>query len=206
MAVNGVALASVAAGSVFVYAGIKGFSILQAVQYVVQGKSPATLPQTTGIDTPVELPAATGGSSVGGGTATGQAIANDALKYSGASYVWGGRADRPGDWDCSSFVSYVLGHDLNYTLPGGGRYGSSGYPPNTHGPTTTEYASYGASITRTQVGAGDLLVWPDHIGIAVNNSTMISAQDQKLGTGTSSIDGATRYFGTGPNCRRVSTG
>jgi cell wall-associated NlpC family hydrolase len=204
MTVNGVALGAVAVGSVFTYAGLKGVSVPQAFQAIVQGKSPATLPQTAGIDTPVELPPSTD-SSVGGGTATGQAIANDALKYKGAGYVWGGPADRPGNWDCSSFVSYVLGHDLNYTLPGGGHYGAAGFPPHQHGPTTTTYHGYGKSITRAQVGAGDLVVWPTHIGIAISNTTMISARSQTSGTGTSSIDGDTRYFHQEPTCRRVGT-
>jgi cell wall-associated NlpC family hydrolase len=117
-----------------------------------------------------------------------------------------GRArDRPGNWDCSSFTSYVLGHDLGLALPGG-RWGDSGFPPHSHGPTTHEYATFGAQISRAQVAAGDLVVWGDHhIGIAINNTTMISAQDQKLGTGTSSIDGASRYFGAPPSCRRVAS-
>jgi cell wall-associated NlpC family hydrolase len=205
MAVNGAALAAVGVGSVFTYAGIKGYSVPQAFQSIVQGKNPAKLKNTHPIDTPVELPSSSSNNAVGGGTATGQAIANDSMKYQGTSYVWGGPADKPGNWDCSSFVSKVLGQDFGYTLPGGGHWGSPGYPPNAHGPTTTEYQTYGTAISRAQVGAGDLLVWPDHIGIAINTSTMISAQDEKLGTGTSTIDGTSAYFGASPNCRRVGT-
>lgn len=204
MAVDGMALAATAAGSLFVYAGIKGISVPAALQAIVSGKSPATVPKSYAIDSPVEIPSS--GSTpggVGGGTASGQAIANDAMKYQGAGYNYGGRADKPGNWDCSSFVSYVLGKDFSYTLPGGGHFGASGYPPNDHGPTTTEYASFGKQISRSEVGAGDLVVWPDHIGIAINNQTMISAQDQKLGTGTAGIDDTSRYFGAQPNCRRV---
>ena len=112
--------------------------------------------------------------SGGGGTAvtasvTSSAIANDALKYQGEGYVWGGNADRPGNWDCSSFVSYVLGHDLGLPLPGG-HWGDPGFPPNSHGPTTTEYLVFGQPINRSQVQAGDLIVWADHIAIATNPS------------------------------------
>ena len=204
MAINGWALGSVAAGSVFTYAGIRGFSVPEAVQYIVQGKSPATLAQRYPVDPPVTLPAGPTDAAVGGGSASGQAIANDALRYKGQPYVWGGRADRPGNWDCSSFVSYVLGHDLGLALPGG-RYGSPGFPPHAHGPTTLQYLGFGQPITRAQVQAGDLLVWPTHIGIALNNTTMISAQSQDLGTGTSQIDGSARYHKRAPTCRRVST-
>lgn len=203
MPVNLVALGAVATGSIFTYAGIKGLSIPDAVQGIVQGKSPATLPQKYGIDPPVSTPPATGSTAVAGGSASGQAIANDALKYNHTGYVYGGHADRPGNWDCSSFVSYVLGHDLGQPIPGG-HWGDAGMPPHTHGPTTREYASFGQPISRAQVAAGDLLVWPDHIGIAINNASMINARSSKTGTGVSSIDGTTRYFhGTAPQCRRV---
>ena len=84
------ALGAVAAGSVFTYAGLKGLSIPEAVQSIVQGKSPATLAQRAPIDAPVSLPPATGSTAVGGGSASGQAIANDSLRYRGTGYHWGG--------------------------------------------------------------------------------------------------------------------
>ena len=54
--VNGVALASVAAGLTFVFAGIKGYSIPQTLQDIVQGKSPLKQAQTTDITTPASTP------------------------------------------------------------------------------------------------------------------------------------------------------
>lgn len=206
MPVNVWALGAVSVGSVSVYAGLKGVSIPAAVQAIVSGKSPATLPQTAKIDTPVELPSAGSSPAVAGGSASGQAIANDGLRYKGEGYVWGGKADHPGNWDCSSFVSYILGHDLGMAIPGG-HYGDPGMPPHAHGPTTEEYVSFGQQISRSQVAAGDLIVWgPHHIGIAINNQSMISAQDERLGVGISSIDGSARYFGSAPSCRRVAAG
>ncbi|MBO2459373.1 NlpC/P60 family protein [Actinomadura violacea] len=202
MPVNLVALGAIATGSVFTYAGVKGLSIPDAVQSIVQGKSPANLPQKYGIDAPVSTPPATGSTAVAGGTATGQAIANDGLKYNGQGYHYGGPADKPGNWDCSSFVSYVLGHDLGQPLPGG-KWGDPGFPPHAHGPTTREYQGFGRSIGRADVAAGDLIVWPDHIGIAINNKNMINARSTATGTGLSSIDGTTRYFHTEPVYRRV---
>lgn len=130
--------------------------------------------------------------------ATGSAIANDALKYQGEGYVWGGPADVPGDWDCSSFTSYVLGHDLGMALPGGGKYGDPGYPPHTHGPTTNSYLLFGQPVNLGSEKPGDLLVSTEHMGICIGGGGMISAQDPQLGTGigtyTSGFPGGTPFI------------
>src|SRR5215472_13498415 len=75
----------------------------------------------------------------GAAVVTGDQVASDALRYVGAGYIYGGPAARPGDWDCSSFVSYVLGHDLGMALPGG-KWGAPGFPPGSHGPVVESYA------------------------------------------------------------------
>jgi hypothetical protein len=49
MALDGAGLGAVAAGSVFVYAGIKGISVPAALTSIVRGESPATLPATAAI-------------------------------------------------------------------------------------------------------------------------------------------------------------
>lgn len=116
------------------------------------------------------------------GTGNGADIAHDALKYQGAGYVWGGDASVPGRWDCSSFVSKVLGQDFHMVLPGGGHWGDPGYPPNSHGPGSTAYMLYGTGITLAQVMPGDLIVSTGHIGIAIGNGEMISAEDPADGT------------------------
>lgn len=132
------------------------------------------------------------------------AIAAAALKYQGAGYNWGGKADVPGDWDCSSFVSYVLGKDLGLVLPGGGKYGQAGYPPNAHGPGSTQYMLYGLGIDRSQVQPGDLIVSVEHIGIAISNTQMISAQRPSTGT---KVSGFPDGFPSGPPVyRRVPVG
>lgn len=125
-----------------------------------------------------------------GNLPSGQQIAADGLSWAGAGYVFGGPADRPGNWDCSSFVSYVLGHDLGMLLPGGGRYGDPAYPPHYHGPVVTSYAGWpGASKLPAGLppAAGDLCIWNGvgangHIGIAVDAGTMISALNHSAGT------------------------
>jgi cell wall-associated NlpC family hydrolase len=129
--------------------------------------------------------------------ATGSAIANDALKYEGEGYVWGGPADVPGDWDCSSFVSYVLGHDLAMALPGGGKYGDAGYPPHAHGPTTNDYLLFGTPVNLGSEQPGDLVVSTVHMGVVIGGGGMISAQDPQSGTGigtyTSGFPGGTPF-------------
>lgn len=135
---------------------------------------------------------------------TGNPVVAAAQKYVGSGYVWGGSANAVGDWDCSSFVSYVLGHDLGLPLPGG-HWGDPGFPPNSHGPTTGSYLLYGSPIDRAAVTAGDLVVWSTHIGIAISNTQIISARDPQEGTGVSSIDGTTSSLGETPSFRRIST-
>lgn len=178
------------------------------VKSVLQGKGvPPPGGHVTAAQTAayVESASASGGGSGGqaGGTGgtTGSAIADAALKYKGQGYVWGGPADTPGDWDCSSFVNYVLGHDLGMTLPGGGKYGDAGYPPHSHGPTTLQYLMWGTPLNQSQVQAGDLIVSTEHMGIAISPTQMISAQDQQLGTGIGDFPAG--FPGGPPVYRRV---
>jgi cell wall-associated NlpC family hydrolase len=118
----------------------------------------------------------------GPGSTFGDSIAHAALQYQATGYVWGGNASRPGDWDCSSFVSKVLGQDLGLTLPGGGRWGDPGYPPGSHGPGSTQYMLYGQGVSLADVQPGDLIVSTEHIGICIGNGQMISAEDPADGT------------------------
>lgn len=119
---------------------------------------------------------------------TGSTISDDALKYAGQGYVWGGNASKPGDWDCSSFVSYVLGHDLQLALPGG-HWGDPGFPPHSHGPTTVNYLIFGTPVDTP--APGDLIVWQTHIGICTGPNKMISALNESLGTKETTIAGGT---------------
>jgi len=180
MAVKGTAVACVAVGSVLVFAGIKGYSIPQTVQDLVTGKTPLNQAQATPI---------TGG--VSGGSGSGSQIATDALQYKGAGYVWGGApAQGTGNWDCSSFANWVIGHDLNMAIPG---YTAGSYTGQSHGPTTISWLAWTGCTTVGHSGSvaqpGDLAVWQTHMGIAIGNGQMISAENPQDGTQVSGIDG-----------------
>jgi cell wall-associated NlpC family hydrolase len=114
-------------------------------------------------------------------------IASDALRYRGVPYVWGASGPPSLGWDCSGFVSWVLGHDLGFALPGGWTdYGV------THGPVVSDYIAWGGAVPVDSPGPGDLCCFgPDvHIGIAVSGSQMISALNPSLGTRVGAIEGA----------------
>lgn len=124
---------------------------------------------------------------------TGAAIAADALRYNGDGYVYGGTGAYAGDWDCSSFVSWVLGKDLGLGLPGGTwqevtRGGAD------HGPVVLDYASWGGASDVTMPARGDLVIWAGagqggHIGIVLGPNRMVSALDTAQGTCVTPISG-----------------
>ena len=195
MAVNGRALASVAVGTLFVWSGMKGWSILGTVGDLVTGKQPnqpVTSPLTTatGIESLGSAPAGT--ASVG---ANAGGIAGTALQYQGHAYNFGGAPGKDGSkpWDCSSFVNYICAVKLGLPIPG---YGAGKYDGTSHGPPTGTWAVWSglSRIGRSEVSAGDIIVWLGHMGIAISNNQMISAQNPADGTRISGIDG----FGNGP--------
>lgn len=197
---DGTALGAIAVGTLFVYSGITGRSVLASVQTIVSGQSPSKLPNANpinGTGNPNATPVTPGAIS---GSVNGMAIAQAALRYAGHPYLFGGAPGPNGTnpWDCSSFVNWVLNHDFAVSLPGGA------WNPNTHGPNTTSYMGWkGAqTITRANLAAGDLCIWPTHMGIALNNGQMISALNPRLGTQVTTIDGGAPG-GESLVCRRV---
>jgi len=139
--------------------------------------------------------------AAGAQTVTGIVIAQKAMQYQGAGYVWGGNASSIGNWDCSSFVSKVLGQDCGLPLPGG-KWGDPGFPPGSHGPTTLEYMLYGTGISQADVRAGDLVVSVEHMGIAISSTQYISAHSPESGTGVSDFPAG---FPAGPPIYRRVT-
>jgi hypothetical protein len=88
---DGVAVASMGAGVLFIFAGVKGYSIPQTLQYLVSGKSPLTQTQSTPI-TPASdtLTSPAGGSITStGGQPSGTDAQNKALAQKMAvGYGW----------------------------------------------------------------------------------------------------------------------
>jgi len=187
MAVNGAALASVLTGSVFLYAGLKGKSVTQAVQYIIQGKNPADSPQVNPIaDVPITDTSATDSTPSGGtpGNAAG------ALKYVGHAYLFGGAPGRDGKspWDCSSFANWVVGHDQGLPIPG---YAGGTYDGRVHGPATVGWLAWSGAqhIPASSAQPGDLIVWASHMGIYLGGGQMISALNPRLGTRVTTVKG-----------------
>lgn len=187
MAVKLGPVAAIGAGALFVYAGVRGFSILKAAQNVIRGSAP-NLGQTTARLSVPGNEADTGSGSTGG-TPAGNAIAANAAKYVGKlRYVFGGpNAANMGTVDCSSFASKVLA-ESGVRNPGG-----AAYDPRTHGPTTISYLSWIGATTighsASDAKAGDLCVWQTHMGIAQGDGTMVSARDPAEGVGRDQIAG-----------------
>jgi cell wall-associated NlpC family hydrolase len=208
---SGKAVAVTAVGFVLFWSGVKGQPVAFTLKDLLRGQNPpraAEAPPVIGVNAP---PSGSSGLSVGGGSPAGSttnsAIANDGLQYQGHCYLYGGAPGPDGKscWDCSSFVNWVLGHDLHLDIPG---YKAGTYDGSAHGPTTFSYLVWGGAqhIPRSQVGAGTILVWNApgiaHMGIAISNSQLISAEDPANGTRVDDIDG---FFGpVTPFCLRVT--
>lgn len=126
---------------------------------------------------------------------SGPAIAAAALRYNGQGYVYGGTGARPGDWDCSSFFSFVVGHDLGMTLPGG-TWAQVTANGTVHGPVVLTYSTWGGAVNvpAASMAPGDMVCWPGlgtggHMGIVTGYNQMISALDSTQGTLVTPIDG-----------------
>jgi cell wall-associated NlpC family hydrolase len=171
-----------------------------AIKGIVTSAAAATATASAGSLTGNQPTGAAAGSQATGG---GNQIAAQSLKYIGSSYVFGGNADRVGNWDCSSFTSFVLGHDLGYKLPGG-KWGDPGFPPHAHGPATGNYLLFGKPVARGQAQKGDLIVSSEHMGIVVDAAaqTYMSAKTPILGTNVGSY--ASSFPGGSPVFRRVT--
>ena len=178
------------AGAIVIVSGIKGWDIGHTFRDVIAGKDPGKNPQLASqiSGTPagaVDL----SGLGIGAPASSNSAIAQDALQYGGAGYVWGGApAKGVGNWDCSSFCNWVIGHDLGLAIPG---FAAGSYTGSSHGPPTGAWLLWPGvvNVARQNIQAGDLCVWQTHMGIAINNSQMISALNSATGTQVTTIEG-----------------
>lgn len=124
--INGTALASMVAGSVLLYSGITGRSMLQSIQAVISGKSPSTTSQTNPISGQESSSASStqsndySGPSTGGGNASqNQALAQQiAISMGYASWTTGTQWD---DW--VKLWNQESGWNTTATNPSSGAYG-----------------------------------------------------------------------------------
>ena len=114
---SGVAAGSIGAGALLVYAGLKGYSVPQALKSMLSGKPPSTGQAGGQLATvAVEVGNGTSTGTTGGGAGSGaftgsaSAIASYAAGFAGKlPYVWGGTILTSG-CDCSGFVQAVYAH------------------------------------------------------------------------------------------------
>lgn len=133
------------------------------------------------------ISSAIGGSgSAGAGAANlGEQIAAYATGHLGAPYKFG--AAGPNAFDCSGLVTYVLHTELGLSLPS-----------NSHTVTGQWYTWGGAVTIPRPPRAGDLICWTGHIGIALNDETMVHAPGTGQVVKTSKI-----WWNPAPLVRRV---
>lgn len=81
---NGTALAGLATGIVFLYAGVKGKSVSQSVQYIIQGKNPAGSPRAN----PITAPAAGAAPTAGFDIAENIPAGKGSYSRAGAAQLW----------------------------------------------------------------------------------------------------------------------
>lgn len=191
---NGTAMVAVCAGILFVWSGIKGWSILGVIGDVVTGKKPDqqnVSPLYKADDSP---------DGIGGGPSTRSAGALDTsslaatgLQYVGHAYKFGGApgANAQNPWDCSSMVNWVVGVAHGKAIPG---YAAGKYTGSTHGPPTGTWGVWPGlqRVPRSEVQAGDIIVWVGHMGIAISNTDYVSALNPKTTTKVRPIDGSSK--------------
>src|SRR5260370_16095299 len=186
MPINGIALTSIATGSLLIWSGIKGWSLLATAGQVISGKAPS------GTDVnPLSVPG--GSNNLQGFTVSN--LANDALTYQGHVYKYGGAPGKDGKspWDCSSFINWVVGHDGHRAIPG---INAGQYDGSSHGPPTGAWGVWPGlqHIKQSDLQPGDLIVWTGHMGMAVSSTMMVSALNSQKGTLQTPIAG----YGNGP--------
>ena len=198
MAVNGRALAATGLGVLFVWSGVRGWSVLGTIGDIVTGKAPS---QPVLYPLQIKAPGnAVGNAASIGATAIGQSVlASMGMEYIGHAYRFGGAPGRNAEnpWDCSSFVNFIVGVRAGKAIPGNG---AGRYKGTSHGPPTGMWAAWSGmdTVKRSQVQAGDIVVWLGHMGLAINGNEVVNALNPRDKTKVSNID---HGVGRGPVVR-----
>lgn len=179
---TGIMIGTALGGAVLLWSGINNKGVLSTARDLLQGTRPAPGPAQS-FNVNLGSLGGSGGTSAAPGT-TDSGVANDALKYNGNRYVWGGvpgtTVGHNNGTDCSGFCNMVVGRDLGQPIPG---YAAGAYKGQSHGPATGAWLLWSgvSAIQQSELQAGDLLVWQTHMGIYIGNGQMISALDTKDG-------------------------
>ncbi len=199
MGLTGIPVAYCAIGGIVLFSGLKGATLSDTFKGVLTGNL-ASIQDTQPIQVTNGSSGGSSGGSFTGASASGNQILGDAMRYNGHKYVWGGPSNPTGGWDCSSFASYVLGHDLNMTLPGGQSWAKATNNGASHGPVASDFANtpgfknVGNQPLNNQ--PGDLLVWSGHVGFGTGNGGMFSAYTTAMGTTSTKASAPYNYLGT----------
>lgn len=132
------------------------------------------------------LAAASSGTAVNGGSASGQAIVDAALGYLGVPYVWAGTT--PSGFDCSGFTWFIISNVADSAFPR----------------ANEEQVEYGTEVASGGLVPGDLVFFQNtyqwglsHVGIYLGDGQFISASGEHDAVGISSLSDpywATRYL------------
>lgn len=182
------AVSAIGAGSLLVWSGIKGWSVLGTLGDLVTGVKPQAQVASQLVD-PGSAQVSSG-IGVAGGSSNAGGLAGIAQGYQGHAYKFGG-APGPGGtdpWDCSSMVNFIVALKMGWAIPG---YKPGQYDGKTHGPATGQWAVWPGltRVTESEVQAGDIIVWTGHMGIAISNTHMVSALNEREGTRETVING-----------------
>jgi cell wall-associated NlpC family hydrolase len=201
MAIKGISVAYCAVGGIILFSGIKGSTLADTAKGLISGNI-SSIQDTEAIQVANGSGTTSGGttSSSLGARASGSQILQDAMQYNGHKYVFGGPSNPTDGWDCSSFASYVLGHDLKMTLPGNQSWAAATNNGASHGPVASEFSNVPGftKVSDSPLNAlpGDLLVWTGHVGFSTGSGGMFSAFDTASGTLNTKASAPYGYEGT----------